>query len=173
MKSYAFDEGEVDIKLLESSLMNIEDFAKAHQSLVIPCHDIVIEYNGGLLLVVRDNLPAKDVLWPVGGRILRGMDTINSLRRKVKEECNLEIHSVTELGICRTFFRTDPFGHGKGTDTICVMYYGKGSGDLKLDNLHKQPTIVRPEDYIGLRERLHPYVRKIMDLGMGMMGKGL
>ena len=74
--------------------MSLEDFREAHKNLIIVCHDVFIKYNNGILLVERNNLPAKNVLWPIGGRVLRGVHTEKSLKQKVKEECNLEINSI-------------------------------------------------------------------------------
>lgn len=164
MNEYLIDQGKkVSLNKLKVGLMSKKEYSLAHQNLVIACHDIVIEYQGGLLLVTRDNLPAKGQLWPIGGRILRGISVIDSLRKKVKEECNLELKEIKELGWARTCFNTDPFGHDRGTDTIAVMFYGKGKGQLKLDGLHKNPRIIRPAEYIKLRATLHPYVQEMMD----------
>lgn len=173
MKEYAIENGKkVDLKKLRSSLLTREVYAKAHQSLPIACHDVVIEYQGGLLLVVRDNPPAKDILCFIGGRINRGMPILKSLKKKVKEECGLEIDNIVELGTGRTLFNTDPFGHGKGTDTINLVYFAKGKGNIKLDKLHTKPTIVKSKEYTpAFRQSLHPYVRDFMDKAMRMVGK--
>jgi len=82
---------------------------------------------------------------------------------KVKGESNLEVTGITFLGCARTFYKTDPFGHKKGTDDISLMFFGKAKGTLKLDNLHKDPVIVTKEKFRKLRARLHPYVRDFLD----------
>lgn len=166
VKEYAIENGkEVDITALRSGFVEREIFVKNHQTSVIPCHDAFIHYDGGILLVTRDNVPAKDILWPVGGKILRGVNTEESLKEKVRAECGLEIKNLEDLGTGRTFFETDPFGHGKGTDTINSAYFAEGEGLISLDNLHKGPRIIRPEDYTeSFRASLHPYVRDFMDI---------
>ena len=165
MKEYAFENGEnVNWSELEAGFISKEDYVNAHQNLIIACHDVLIKYNGGILLIVRDNVPAKDILWPMGGRVLRGVPMEESLQRKVKAECNLELDKIKFLGIARTTFATDPFRHGHGTDTINLMYSATGSGELKLDHLHKDPIFVTKEMYSSLRDTLHPYVRDFMDL---------
>lgn len=173
MKEYAVEDGEkVSLRRLQTGLMPVKEYLVAHQYLPIACHDVLIEYQGGLLLIIRNNLPAKDILWMIGGRIKRGMPILDSLKKKVKEECGLEIDNVVELGTGRTLFTTDPFGHGKGTDTVNWVYFAKGSGDLKLDTLHKKPTIIKPKDYTSaFRQSLHPYVRGFMDMAMKKVGK--
>jgi ADP-ribose pyrophosphatase YjhB (NUDIX family) len=163
MKEYTFENGEVNWSQLEADFMPEEDYFKAHQGLILACHDVLIKYNGGFLLIVRDNLPAKGILWPLGGRILRGVPTEESLRRKVKEECNLELENIKYLGLARQIFSTAPFGHGKGTDSFALMYSADGFGELKLDGLHKNPTIVTKDKYAEIKDELHPYVRDFMD----------
>ncbi len=173
MKEYAFEEGKkVNLEKLAAPPLSRAVYAQAHQSLPIACHDVLIEYQGGILLVIRDNLPAKNILGMIGGRISRGVPMLDSLKQKVKKECGLEIDQVVELGTGRTLFTTDPFGHGKGTDTVNWVYFAHGSGKIKLDTLHKKPMIVKPADYTpAFRKLLHPYVRDFMDKGMGMVGK--
>jgi len=149
---------------LKAGFIPTEDFIKSHKSLIIPCHDIFIEYDSGVLLVKRDNFPAKDILWPIGGRILRGLPILDSLKKKVKDECNLEIDNIEELGWGRTCFQTDAFNHGRGTDTINIIFKAKGKGKIKLNNLHSEPTIIKEDEYSKIREELHPYVRDNMDL---------
>ena len=164
MKEYYFEDGEVvDTDKLKSEKMSMEDYIKSHKSLVIFCHDIFIEYNGGILLVIRKEFPAKGILWPIGGRVLRGYSAEESLRLKVKEECGLEIEDIKEIGLARTFFKTDSFEHGKGTDTLNFAYFAKGKGELKLNDLHEKPEIITKEKYKEIRDNLHPYVRDFMD----------
>ena len=74
------------------------------------------------------------------------------------------------VGVCRTFFKTDPFGHGNGTDTFNVMYFGRGKGKLKLNDLHEKPIIVKPSDYTeAFRKSLHPYIRDFIDMAMQLL----
>ncbi|MBI3623519.1 NUDIX hydrolase [Candidatus Pacearchaeota archaeon] len=165
-KEYAIENGrEIDLKPLEVGFIEKEDFIRDHQQTIILCHDAFIKYNGGILLVTRDNVPAKDILWPVGGKVQRGVNVEESLRKKVKAECGLEIKNLEDIGIGRTLFHTDPFGHGKGTDSFNLVYFVEGEGELNLDRLHKSPRIIKPKDYTpSFRESLHPYVRDHMDI---------
>ncbi len=171
MKEYAVEDGKkVDLQKLVALPLPKEVYARAHQSLPIACHDVFIEYQGGILLVRRNNLPAKDKWWMIGGRVQRGIPVLESLKRKVEEECGLERDHIVELGTGRTLFNADPFGHGKGTDTINWVYFAKGNGDIKLDKLHKKPRIVKVADYTdAFRKSLHPYVRDFMDKAMGIV----
>ncbi len=168
MKEYSGELGEaIDFSQLEAPLLSRKEYAKAHKSFVILCHDAIIKYQGGFLLVEREVAPAQGKLWLVGGRVQRGLSMVDSLRQKVNEECGLDLEEIREIGVARTSFATDPFGHGKGTDTFNVIFYGKGRGELKLDVRHKNPCIVTQKNYASLRKRLHPYVRDFLDLVIG------
>ena len=165
MKDY-FSEGgrTVNRRYLEAERMDLEPYKEAHEGLVIPCHDVFIQTQGGILLVRRENVPAEGILWPIGGRLSRGVETQESLRILVRSECGLKLENLELLGVGRTQFRTDPFGHGRGTDTLNLIYYAEGKGEIRLDDLHSTPTIVRPQDYYSLRKELHPYVQDFMEL---------
>ena len=164
LTKYNFEGGKrIDTESLMSEPLGIDAYKAAHKGLVIVCHDVFIEHKGKILLVNRDNFPAKDHLWPVGGRLKRGMPAEDSLREKAHEESNLFLEDLTYMGIGRTFFETDPWNHGKGTDTINLVYHAKGEGTIKLDKLHKDPVLVGKEDYLSIRKNLHPYVVNYMD----------
>ncbi len=132
---------------LGANFMPKDEYVVAHQNLVIFCHDVFIKYKNGFLLVLRDNQPDKDKYWPIGGRVLRGMSTEKSLRIKVKEECNLELSNIKLIGFLRSQFNEDPFGHGKGTDTISLVYCAKGEGEIKLDGLHTSYVLVNKDNF--------------------------
>jgi ADP-ribose pyrophosphatase YjhB (NUDIX family) len=172
------DGSRVDLSKLEGSRMSVEGYAEAQANLIIACHDVYIEIadpdrGKGILLVRRKQEPAKGSLWPVGGRMLKGISPEDSLRRKVKEECGLELEKIEEIGnTVRAAFNISSFDHGKGYDAIVVNYFARGLGKIKLNELHGDPTIITPLEYTAkFRERLHPYVRDFMDLAMERVSK--
>ena len=171
MKEYAFENGhKVNIEKLKTPWMSLGEYGRIHKQIIRPCHDIIIQYRGGALLIVRKNYPVKDILWPIGGQIERGVKVEDSLRARVEKECNLDLDKISELGCARTFFETDPVGHGRGTDTINFMYFAKGRGKIKLDSLHSEPTIIKPRQYTqAFKKTLHPYVKDFMDLIMPLI----
>lgn len=174
MKEYAYEDGRaVDLEPLRNApYMSDRDYANAHRSLVLACHDIILNYNGGALFSKRQIYPAKGILWPIGGRVKKGIPIEDSMRLKAKEECGLDVFGLTKLDVERTFWRTAPFSHGHGTDTINVMYYGEGEGTLKLNFEHETARTVMPEEYTPeFRRELHPYVQNFMDRVMELMRK--
>ncbi|MBN2458976.1 hypothetical protein JXB28_01720 [Candidatus Woesearchaeota archaeon] len=145
-----------------------DKYESARECLVRACHDIYIDYTlggkRGLLMIIRDAEPAKGMLWPIGGGMKRGMHTEESLKLLTKKECNLDLSKIEELGGARIFCATNLYANNiVGADEWGVNFYAQGHGKLTLDNLHKEPRVVTPEEfYNGLKEQLHPYVQHFM-----------
>jgi hypothetical protein len=173
VKEYLLEQKKVDLQPLEADLLPLDIYQEAHQALVIPCHDIMVwlEEEKGWLLVIRKNDPAKDILWPLGGRILRGIPTEESVRRKVQQESGLFAEDISFSAVARTYFQTDPFGHLKGTDTLNLWYNCKAKGKIQLDSLHEDPMIVRREDFTReFVSKLHPYVKDMFEEAWKWLG---
>lgn len=164
MKEYALEDGrEVDLEALRTGFVSDDDYSVSHRTMCFACHDILVRLNGKYLLVNRDNVPAKNVLWPLGGRISRGVDVAESLRDKVRKEAGLELSDLRFLGVARTLFETDPWGHGTGTDTVNLMYVADGEGEMRLDHLHSDPQWISVQEFYSMRESLHPYVVEMFE----------
>lgn len=163
MKEYHKD---VNLKNLESGFVEEQDYITAHKNTVITCHDVIIKYKGGILLVRRDNLPGKGDYYVVGGRMLRGVPVEISLKKKVKEECGLNITNLQVIGCDRILFNEDPFNHGKGTDTFAVVYFADGEGELKLDKLHDNYKVITPKDDIS---SFPQYTQDLVRKGFSML----
>jgi ADP-ribose pyrophosphatase YjhB (NUDIX family) len=161
-----FEEGTV-IESLQVKFIDTETYTAVHQNTVIVCHDVFIKctHNNvtGYLLVKRLNHPAKDIYWPIGGRILRGLTTEESLLRKTKDECSLTLHDIQYVATARTFFKDDPFDHSKGTDTLNLVFIARGEGTVQLNKLHDEPLIVTQDLYKTMRPTLDPYVQTYLD----------
>lgn len=159
-----------------TNLQNIKYFGKGEevyqngrQVLVRACHDVLIKYKEGILLITRDNEPAKGYLWAIGGGIRRGVSTEKSLAELVKGECGLEISNLKLLDWARMIWNTTPNQNIKqknlpeGIDDLAALYYCESKGNLKLDKLHKDPIIVTKEKYSDIRDSLHDYIKSGMD----------
>ncbi len=147
-----------------------EDYSFIHQNSIVPCHDVFIQYSNeqrenGLLLVRRLEEPSKGILWPIGGRLLRGVPTEESLRDKAKKECGLDLEDITPLGVARVFFNEESLGHEKGYDATSFVYFARGAGNILLNHEHEHPTIITPQQYTsGFRDTIqHLYMRDFMD----------
>lgn len=158
------DKKSVNLESLKAGFISKEDYAKAHQNTIIVCADIMIWYNGGFLLVKRDNVPALGEIWCLGGRMQRGIPLEENVKIKAMAECGLSLKNISLLNVSRSYWATDPFGHGKGTDTITFVYYAEGFGDLKLDNLHSNPLIIDYNQFIEIKNSLHPQMIDFLEL---------
>lgn len=165
MHEYTLENGhEIATAALQVGHVPLEQYTAAHQTVCFACHDVIVKLGDKYLLIERDNVPAKGILWPLGGRVLRGVPVEESLKDRVLKESGLSLANLRFLGVGRTMFETDPFGHGKGTDTLNLMYLADGEGDIKLDSLHTSPTLFTKEEYqSSLRPTLHPYVVEMLD----------
>jgi hypothetical protein len=158
-----FFENNLNPSNLEVDFIAQENYEMIHENTIIVCHDVLIKcnYNNslGYLLVKRLKQPAMGVYWPIGGRILRGIPTEESLKRKAYQECNLTLENITYTGSARTLFTSEPFNHNKGTDTLNLIFIADGRGDMKLNNLHNDPILVTQETYQTIKTTLDPYVQ--------------
>lgn len=164
MNEYALENNhEINLSDLQTGFVPDEAFSTAHQTMCFACHDVLVRVDNKYLLVNRDNVPAKDILWPLGGRVARGVPAEVSLRDKVRKEAGMELGTIRFLGVARTFFDTDPWGHGKGTDTLNLMYVADGQGNIQLDQLHSEPHWVSRDEFQTIQASLHPYVVEIFE----------
>ncbi|MBS3081947.1 hypothetical protein J4416_03385 [Candidatus Pacearchaeota archaeon] len=164
-KEYAQENKEtVNLEDLEVGFISKKNFTTIHKESLLVCADVLIKYQGGFLLVKRENVPASGEYWAIGGRLLKGVSSEKSIKDKAKSECNLELKNLKLLNMGRTYFKTDPFGHGKGTDTVNFMYLAEGVGNIKLDNLHSNPLILTPELFEKMKSSLHPYMLDFIEM---------
>lgn len=85
--------------------------------------DIIIEYEGGIVLIKRRNPPFG---WALPGGFVDIGETVEQAAiREAKEETNLEITLKRQFHVYSTPNR-DPRGH-----TVSVIFIAKGTGDLK------------------------------------------
>ncbi len=74
-------------------------YNKIKKTIPIPCIDLVV-FNGAghILMLKRENEPARGQWWFPGGRVLHGEKREQAVRRKLKEECGLTGIIKREIG---------------------------------------------------------------------------
>jgi len=149
----------VNLKKLEADYIPEEDYINAHSKLPIVCHDAFLKYKGGILLLRRNSPPDKGEFSAVGGRVERGIPTRQSLIKKVYDETKLKAKNLKLIGVTRNFFDTDPFGHGKGTDTFSLVYSGNGYGEVRLNDEHSEFIRLNRNGYDSLINTLNPFIK--------------
>jgi len=76
-----------------------EQYDQILKTMPIPCVDLLVVDNAGyILLVKRQNEPAKGQWWFPGGRVYYKEKRKDAAIRKLKEECNLDAINIQELG---------------------------------------------------------------------------
>jgi 8-oxo-dGTP diphosphatase len=86
--------------------------------------DSVIYFEGGVVLIKRENPPFQDCYALPGGFVEIGESTEEAVVREAKEETGLVIDLVGLIGVYSDPHR-DPRGH-----VVSVCYFSKGSGKL-------------------------------------------
>lgn len=151
-----------------------ELYAKFHQSMPIICVDIVVTYDGKILLIKRSREPEKNKWWFPGGRLLRDEDLLAAVPRIVKLEIGLNLKNApVPLGFAETKFLEDPFSHGGGTHTINFVYLVNVAEldmlDIVLDQYHTDyRSYSLSEIYVG---DFHHYVKRFVAISEPFVSK--
>lgn len=86
-----------------------ELYHKISRLIPIPCVDILVSDNtGSILMLKRINPPAKGQWWFPGGRILFCERRIDTVFRKLKQECGLNPDTVNEICTFDLIFDKEP-----------------------------------------------------------------
>ena len=95
----------------------------------IPTVDAIVIHKGKFLLLKRNNPPMKGEWWIPGGRIRKGEELEDAVKREVLEETGLKCDILRQIGVINQIF---PECH-----TISIYYLVKSeSMDVKLNQEH-------------------------------------
>ena len=92
--------------------------------------DIVVINKGNVLLVKRNNIPAKDLWWLPGGRIRKWESPIDTAKRELLEETGINASDLKFIGTKSVLFRKEGFHF---LVFIFVVYLDK-TPEIKLDD---------------------------------------
>lgn len=128
------------------------------ENVPIPCVDIAIVQDGAVLLVKRDDAPAKGQWWVPGGRVLKGEMMTDTARRKAREEVGIECHIGPIVHTAETIFPDGPNGIPIHSINSCFFLYPKEKqAQPKLDEHHEEWKWVN-----SIPDGLHPYVERCL-----------
>ena len=133
MKQIVDNFEEKDMIKLEYHKKGEDVYVDGRQVLVRACHDAFVSYYNekgeqGIILVKREAEPAKGYLWCLGGGIKKGISTIKSLERSIKEESGLEVKEPHLINIKRCIWKGTPNKHIKerglpdGIDDLILIF---------------------------------------------------
>jgi len=97
-------------------------FREIMKQLPIVSVDAIIVVDGALLLMKRNNSPAKGEWWLPGGRIQKDEPPEEALCREVKEETGLEVSSQKLINVYSRIF---PERHDMSIVYLCECKKGK------------------------------------------------
>ena len=135
-----------------------EEYKEILEKIAIPCVDVVIENDlGEILMIKRDNEPAKGRWWLPGGRIFKRETIRAAAIRKIREEVGLELNDVIIVGVYETIFDEGPFGIKTGTHSVNVLVKGrvKSFDNMKTNGDHSGAKFFKDVD-----ETWHSYLRE-------------
>jgi colanic acid biosynthesis protein WcaH len=129
----------------------------------IACVDIALVSHGKVLLVKRNDAPAKGQWWVPGGRVLKGEMMIATAKRKALDEVGIRVHVGPIVHTDETIFDDGPCNIPVHSINSCFFVYPADSAFTPiLDSHHENCKWVNTID-----TDLHPYVKACL------MGAGL
>ncbi len=112
--------------------------------------DAVIISDGALLLLRRNNEPAKGEWWLPGGRVMFCESLEGALRREVKEETGLEIETCRFINV---YSRVFPQRHDITIAYLCQCKEGR----IKLNYEHSEYGL-----FEELPNNIHPFLAQTL-----------
>ena len=104
--------------------------------LPIICVDIIVAVEGGYLLVQRNDEPLKGEYWVPGGRLQQGETLSSAARRKLLDECGVELseENFCFFGVYEDIFDRSSFGlHTYHTISMVFKVRLENLGHVALD----------------------------------------
>ena len=129
---------------LHDDFLPEETFSTCLNNMPQPCVDLVVEYDGGILLTRRQNEPANgEWFWP-GSRLYKGERLDEAAVRIAREELGLDPVTVERLGVSEHFWEVSSVGGVDSRHTIPVVYRVRPDGDqsVTLDEQHDEYRVV-------------------------------
>lgn len=124
----------------------------------IACVDIAIVAYGSVLLVMRNDPPAKGQWWVPGGRVLKGEMMTETAARKAREEVGIACHVGPIIHTAETIFPDGPFEIPVHSINSCFFLYP--SDPHFRPNLDDHHTDFRWVNYVP--DDVHPYVQRCL-----------
>jgi len=121
-----------------------ETFATCLDNMPQPCVDLVVEYDGGILLTRRQNEPAKgEWFWP-GSRLYKGERLDDAAVRVAREELGLAPVTVERLGVSEHFWEASSVAGVETRHTVPIVYrvVPEGEQSIALDSQHDDYRVV-------------------------------
>lgn len=136
-------------------------YNKILENMPIVCVDGVAQNERGeILLLKRMKEPEMNKWWFPGGRILKGEKSLESIKRKFKEEINVNILVNDLIGITETIFETGP--NDIPTHTLNLTYSVEilNIDDFYLDSDHSEFLWTKNFEELNLNTEIKSFLEK-------------
>ena len=125
-------------------------FEQIKKSIPLPCVDLLILFQGKLLLGLRNNEPGKNIWFLPGGRILLNESLESSVSRILFKETGLTTKKINQVGAMSHFWPQ--------LSTVTVYYTVIVTSDnIILNNEHSTYKWVDSVD-----EQMHPFLKEMI-----------
>jgi colanic acid biosynthesis protein WcaH len=140
------------------SLIPEEIYKCIVDTMPILCVDAIIRNDKQeVLLVKRTNEPLKGEWWVPGGRVYKGENLENAIKRKIKEELGINIQINGAVGYYEDQFEKNPLNVESGLHTLGIVFEAKPKSlDIKLDD---QSGDWKFFDQIPTRLAIKPFIQ--------------
>ena len=126
-------------------------YNKIKENMPLPCVDLLVVNHGKLLLMLRNNEPAKDLWFTPGGRIYKDEKIEDTVTRVLVEETGLKPITITQVATMGH--------HWPNTHTVTTYYIVRVASDkIKMNNEHREYKWVAFVD-----ESAHPYLIEMIE----------
>jgi len=115
-----------------------EEYKSILRKLPIACVDLLIIYEKKVLLLRRNNEPAKGEYWFPGGRIHKLENINNATIRIAKEETRLNCKFNRIISVEESiFYKNNKIDDDIHTINLCCEMQTNSIASLEIDNLHE------------------------------------
>ncbi|RQG96038.1 GDP-mannose mannosyl hydrolase [Natrarchaeobius chitinivorans] len=123
--------------------------------------DLIVKYEGGVLLGLRENEPAKGEWFVPGGTVLKNERLTEAVQRVAETELGCEVAIQEELGVFEHFYDTSEIDGVDSNHYVAnafVVEPVSGQQVSVSDDQHSQLRVFEPPF-----EDLHPYVHQYLE----------
>ena len=97
------------IKMRNIEQIDKKQYAEIVKVMPITSIDIAVINKGNVLLVKRNNIPAKSLWWLPGGRIRKWESPMDTAKRELFEETGIDTSDLKFIGTKSVLFREEDF----------------------------------------------------------------
>jgi colanic acid biosynthesis protein WcaH len=116
-----------------------DEWAKIVANVPLVSVDLIVKHEGGVLLGLRENEPAKGEWFVSGGTVLKNERLSGAVQRVVRAEMGCEVDILDELGAFEHFYETSEV---EGVDTKQHAYMVEHEGECRR---HRRPALGGPD----------------------------